>query len=97
MTGWLSSGQQAWPLARLQKQERIETDDYVIEWMPGMFPAPDIFGRDAGKDIGEVNAYRKHEEEDLLLPESFRVNLAHSFRTFVEDGTIEVDEAQNIQ
>ena len=87
-------GQQAWPLSHLQAAGRIEFGDLTLEWMPGQFAAPDIFGKDLGRDIGSVNAHRRHEEQDLLVPESFRVNLTHSFRTFAKGGTIEIEPAE---
>ena len=89
-------GQQAFPLARLRDEGEIESGDLVLKWEPGRDAAPDIFGRDANNDAGHVTAFRRAtqrpEQEDILLPESFRINLAHSFRTFVEDGRIEADD-----
>ncbi len=79
-------GDQAWSLDLLQDQERIEVDDLVMTWEPGMNSALDQRAIVSGRDIGNVVVQRRVGGE--LVDEVHDLTFAFSFHAFHPDGTI---------
>lgn len=52
-------GEEAWPLARLRDAKRIETENVVLKWTPGMNSIHDTLWIPFGRDIGIVQAWNK--------------------------------------
>ncbi|GEQ99535.1 hypothetical protein JCM17845_01590 [Iodidimonas gelatinilytica] len=74
---------EAWPLELLRKAGRLETDDLLILWEPGRQAAPDSFGKDNDRDVGNITAYSRRG--DHLLETDTSIQLLHAFYQF-SDG-----------
>lgn len=89
-------GRQAWPLALLRRQGRVETDELLIVWEPGREAAPDLYGRDEGEDVGNITFYHRDERADYdgkrVAEDGYRVNLLHAFERFTEGGRLNLGE-----
>lgn len=81
--------ERAFSLELLRQERRVEEDDLVILWEPGRLAGPDAFGREAGRDVGNVDVFRRGED-GVLRDEAYRLNLGHALRDLVKTGEVHV-------
>ncbi len=77
---------QAWSLALLQAENRIEADDLILTWEAGQNSALDSRAIDQGRDVGNVTVSRRSgaESEDI----AYDVTFAFVFHAFYPEGTL---------
>ena len=78
---------EAWPLDRLQKAGRIETDRLLITWSPGLASALDSRSIANGRDLGNVVVQQK-DDAGAWRERSYDLTFAFVFHAFRPDGTI---------
>lgn len=79
-------GEEAWSLALVRKQKRIEKGDLVITWEAGQNSALDTGDISRGKDVGNVVVQRK--TADGLQDAVHDVTFAFTFHAFRPKGKI---------
>ncbi len=80
-------GDQAWSLDLLKEKRRIEADDLIITWEPGLNSALDTRVISQGQDLGNVVVQRRNangEMEDAIYDLTF----GFAFNAFNPGGTI---------
>jgi hypothetical protein len=78
-------GKQAWPLERLRRERRIETERLVLSWQAGQASALDAREIAEGHDVGTVTVQKK--TADGLAPAIYHVTFAFVFKAFHPQGT----------
>jgi hypothetical protein len=79
-------GEEAWSLALLQREGRIESGDLVLTWTPGQASALDSRAIAEGRDVGNVVVQRRGTEGLIDVP--YDVTFAFVFHAFRPDGQI---------
>ena len=79
-------GEDAWSMALLRKQKRIEKGDLVLTWTAGQNSALDKRDISQGRDVGNVIVQRK--TKDGLRDEVHDITFAFTFHAFRPKGTI---------
>ncbi len=82
----IAIGDEAWSLALLRREKRIEKDDLVLTWSPGQNSAMDTSDISQGKDVGNVVVQRKTDRG--LMDEVHDVTFAFVFHSFRPKGTL---------
>ncbi len=77
-------GGDAWPLEMLREKKRIETDDVVLIWSPGMNSIHDTRWIPFGRDIGFVQAWAKTPSGTIAAVHD--TPFAFAFAAFRPDG-----------
>ncbi len=80
------------PVSVLRDQEELQLGNLILQWQPGRNAAPDLFGKAQSDDVGDIMIYdaKRYGEEDVLLDQAYRIDLAHAFQRFVTGGTFEL-------
>ncbi len=79
-------GEQAWSLALVRDQRRIEQNDLIITWEPGQNSIHDTGKISSGRDVGNVVVQRR--TGDSLEDVPYDVSFAFAFSAFVPDGKL---------
>lgn len=79
----LAVGSQAWSLDLLQRERRIETAEFAIEWRPGMASALDERWIPDSRDIGHISVTAA---DGSLVPHI--LTFAFAFEAFNPDGVL---------
>ncbi len=77
---------QAWSLALLQAESRIEADGLILTWEAGQNSALDSSAIDQGRDVGNVTVSRRSGAASEDVP--YDVTFAFVFHAFYPDGTL---------
>ena len=85
----VSVGEEAWTLALLRRQGRIESGAIVLTWEPGQSSPLDAAAIDEGRDIGNVVVQRRTERG--LVDAVYDVSFAFAFHAFHPEAPIHVE------
>lgn len=83
-------GDEAWTLALLRTQGRVETGNILIEWVAGQNSLHDHPLILAGADVGNV-VVRRRRADGVLEDVPYDVAFAFAFRAFQPDGVLHVN------
>ena len=81
------SGDSAWALDSLREKGRIETDELVLEWMPGRASALDSRKIADGRDLGIVTVSKKNPDGDPELA-PYKISFAFVWHAFNPEAEI---------
>ncbi len=79
-------GEQAWALARLRAEGRIEAGDLILTWQAGQASALDTQAIAQGRDVGNVVVQRRSGAG--LTDVAYDVTFAFVFHAFHPNGTL---------
>ena len=81
------SGDSAWALDSLREKRSIETENLVLEWMPGQASALDSRKIADGRDLGIVTVNKKNADGSTELT-AYKISFAFVWHAFNPEAEI---------
>ena len=82
----IAVGKQAWNMALLRKQKKVEVGPLILSWVESQSAALNSHNIARGRDVGNVIVQRKTDKE--LVDEVYDVTFAFVFNEFRPDGKL---------